>query len=146
MGLAVHSVGDEIGHEISRAATEQAHARRPLVFAGISAECRDGGYLRACSVCAGCSRRPALFSRLSARRISCRVIRGMARGGVVALLSLPLVWWAFMPPHFEFGPLTHADYEAMKVFILCSALLAMLSDLGQQMLAAEIDPTEGPDT
>tara|TARA_A200000159_G_scaffold78163_3_gene72422 strand:+ start:3722 stop:3877 length:156 start_codon:yes stop_codon:yes gene_type:complete len=51
-----------------------------------------------------------------------------------------------MPPHFEFGPLTHADYEAMKVFILCSALLAMLSDLGQQMLAAEIDPTEGPDT
>ncbi len=70
----------------------------------------------------------------------------MARGGVVALLSLPLVWWAFMPPHFEFGPLTHADYEAMKVFILCSALLAMLSDLGQQMLAAEIDPTEGPDT
>ena len=51
-----------------------------------------------------------------------------------------------MPPHFEFGPLTNADYEAMKVFILCSALLAMLSDLGQQMLAAEIYPTEGPDT
>lgn len=70
---------------------------------------------------------------------------GWPAAGVAALLTVPLVWWAFMPPHFEFGPLTHADYEAIKVFVLCSALLAMLSDLGQQMLAVEIDPTEDPD-
>jgi|SRR3954451_22163249 hypothetical protein len=55
-----------------------------------------------------------------------------------ALLAFPCAWWGFMPPLFELGPLTPHQYEATKVFGLCSALLVMLSDLGHELLASDV--------
>lgn len=74
------------------------------------------------------------------------LLAGWPAAAAAAMFTLPVVWWAFMPPFFEFGPLTRADCEAIKVFLFCSALLAMLSDLGQQMLASEVNSAQPPET
>ncbi len=60
---------------------------------------------------------------------------GGAPGGAFAvLLSVPIVWWAFMPPRFEFNPLTAADYDGIAVFLLCSAVAICFSHLCREAL------------
>jgi K+-sensing histidine kinase KdpD len=55
---------------------------------------------------------------------------GGAPAGIFAvLLAIPTVWWAFMPPHFEFNPLTSADYDSFATFLLISSLVICFSHL-----------------
>lgn len=70
-------------------------------------------------------------------------VAGWPAGAFAIAIAFPLVWWAFIPPSFEFSPLTPADYEATKIFLLVSGLLAFLSDLGQEMLASEMQSEDG---
>ncbi|MBR0827354.1 DUF4118 domain-containing protein [Bradyrhizobium manausense] len=51
------------------------------------------------------------------------------------LLSIVLVWWAFMPPFFEFSPLTIAYAHDINLFFLFSVLLIGLADLCRQTVA-----------
>ena len=51
------------------------------------------------------------------------LLGGTPAGIFAALLAIPVVWWAFMPPHFEFNPLTAADYDSFATFALISALV-----------------------
>ena len=37
------------------------------------------------------------------------ILAGAPAAAFAVLLTIPLVWWAFMPPFFEFSPLTTAD-------------------------------------
>ena len=37
------------------------------------------------------------------------LLGGVPAGTFAAVITVPIVWWAFMPPHFEFNPLTAAD-------------------------------------
>jgi hypothetical protein len=53
----------------------------------------------------------------------------------VALLAVPLVWWGFMPPLFEFNSLTLAHIDAIKLFSLLSVLLIFLADVCRQTVA-----------
>ena len=57
---------------------------------------------------------------------------GVAAGGkgaaIVLALAIPLVWWAFMPPTFEFNPLTPAEIDAMKIFLLFGLLLLFAAE------------------
>lgn len=53
----------------------------------------------------------------------------------VALFAVPLVWWAFMPPFFEFNPLTLAHIDAINLFFLLSMLLIFLADVCRQTVA-----------
>lgn len=46
-----------------------------------------------------------------------------------AVVTLPLVWWALIPPAFEFGQLTPAAYDEIKLFVLGSVLLVYFADL-----------------
>ena len=57
------------------------------------------------------------------------LVAGTPAGIVVALLTFPLVWWLFMPPSFEFNPLTAIDCDAIKMFFCLSGLLVYLSGL-----------------
>jgi K+-sensing histidine kinase KdpD len=57
------------------------------------------------------------------------LVGGAPAGAFAALLSVPVVWWAFMPPHFEFNPLTAADYDSFAMFLLVSALVICFSHL-----------------
>ena len=57
------------------------------------------------------------------------LVGGAPAGTFAALLSIPVVWWAFMPPHFEFNPLTADDYDSFATFVLVSSLVICFSHL-----------------
>jgi K+-sensing histidine kinase KdpD len=57
------------------------------------------------------------------------LLGGAPAGTFAALLTIPIVWWAFMPPHFEFSPLTPADYDRFAVFLLLSSLAICFAHL-----------------
>ena len=63
------------------------------------------------------------------------LLAGAPAGTFAALLTIPIVWWAFMPPHFEFNPLTAADYDRFAVFLLASSLMICFSHLYREALA-----------
>ena len=57
------------------------------------------------------------------------LVGGAPAGTIAALLTIPVVWWAFMPPHFEFNPLTADDYDSFATFVLVSSLMICFSHL-----------------
>jgi H+/Cl- antiporter ClcA len=63
------------------------------------------------------------------------LLGGAPAGIFAALLAIPIVWWAFMPPIFEFNPLTPEDYDSFAIFVLCSSLLICFSHLYREALA-----------
>jgi len=48
------------------------------------------------------------------------LVGGAPAGSFAARLSIPVVWWAFMPPHVEFNPLTAEDYDSFATVVLVS--------------------------
>ena len=61
---------------------------------------------------------------------------GGAPAGIFAtLLTIPIVWWAFIPPYFEFNTLTLADYDSIATFLLSSSLVVSFSQLCREALA-----------
>lgn len=64
------------------------------------------------------------------------IVAGAPAAAFAALLTIPLVWWAFMPPVFEFSPLTSAaDADSINLFILMAVLLIGLADLCRETIA-----------
>ena len=57
------------------------------------------------------------------------LVAGAPAAIFAALLTVPLVWWAFMPPVFEIAPLTPADADSINLFFLLAVLLIGLADL-----------------
>lgn len=57
------------------------------------------------------------------------LVGGTPAGIFAALLTVPVVWWAFMPPHFEFNPLSAADYDSFAMFALLASLVICFSHL-----------------
>ena len=57
------------------------------------------------------------------------LVAGAPAAIFAALLTVPLVWWAFMPPVFEISPLTPADADSINLFFLLAVLLIGLADL-----------------
>jgi Domain of unknown function (DUF4118) len=57
---------------------------------------------------------------------------GLPSGILAAVLSVPIVWWTFLPPPFVFGPLTPADYNQFAEFLLVSTLLIWFAHLCRQ--------------
>ena len=62
------------------------------------------------------------------------LLGGAPAGTFAALLTIPIVWWAFMPPHFEFNPLSAADYDRFAVFLLLSSLMICFAHLFREAL------------
>ncbi len=61
---------------------------------------------------------------------------GGAPAGIFAiLLTIPIAWWAFMPPYFEFNALRPTDYDALGMFLLASSLIVAFSRLCREALA-----------
>jgi K+-sensing histidine kinase KdpD len=56
------------------------------------------------------------------------VLAGRIGAAIVLGLAIPLVWWAFMPPSFEFNRLTPADVDAMTMFLLLGLLLLFAAE------------------
>ncbi len=56
------------------------------------------------------------------------VLAGRMGATTVLVLAIPLVWWAFMPPSFEFNSLTPADIDAITTFLLVGLLLLFAAE------------------
>ena len=63
------------------------------------------------------------------------LVAGAPAAVFAALLTIPLVWWAFMPPVFEISPLTAADADSINLFFLLAVLLIGLADLCRKAMA-----------
>ncbi|MGX1324854.1 K+-sensing histidine kinase KdpD [Bradyrhizobium sp. USDA 377] len=57
------------------------------------------------------------------------LVAGVPAAAFAALLTIPLVWWAFMPPFFAFNALTSANADSINLFCLLAVLLIGLADL-----------------
>lgn len=64
------------------------------------------------------------------------LLAGVPAGACAALLAIPIVWWAFMPPVFEFSSLTLSDYNSFTLFLLGSTLLIWFAQLCREALVA----------
>ena len=62
------------------------------------------------------------------------LLAGAPSGIFATLLAIPIVWWAFMPPYFEFQPLTSDDYHRFAMFALGSALVISFANLYREAL------------
>ena len=59
---------------------------------------------------------------------------GAPSGIFATLLTIPIVWWAFMPPYFEFSPLTTEEYDRIVMFLLGSSLVISFANLCREAL------------
>jgi K+-sensing histidine kinase KdpD len=62
------------------------------------------------------------------------LLAGAPAGTCTAALAIPIVWWEFLPPQFEFSPLTGADYHRFAIFLLFSALAISACNLYRDAL------------
>jgi K+-sensing histidine kinase KdpD len=60
---------------------------------------------------------------------------GAPAGWCAAALAIPIVWWEFLPPQFEFSPLTPADYHRFAIFLVFSGLAISACNLYREALA-----------
>jgi len=66
--------------------------------------------------------------------LAASLLAGRPAGIFAAALTIPIVWWGFMPPSFEFNPLTPADYNSFVLFLLSSSLMIWISHLYREAL------------
>lgn len=62
------------------------------------------------------------------------LLGGAPAGTFAALLTIPVVWWAFLPPFFEFSPLSATDYDRFAIFTLSSSLVICFCQLYREAL------------
>ena len=56
------------------------------------------------------------------------LVAGAPAAVFAALFTIPLVWWAFIPPFFEFNALNSANTDSINLFCLLAVLLIGLAD------------------
>jgi two-component sensor histidine kinase len=61
-------------------------------------------------------------------------VGGAAVGIFTALVSALIGWWAFIPPHFVFGPLTPSVATKLFVFVFASVLIVWGADRYRELL------------
>jgi K+-sensing histidine kinase KdpD len=57
------------------------------------------------------------------------LLAGVPAGAFTAVSAVIIVWWAFMPPAFEFSPLTRGELHTFTLFLLSTALLIWFGHL-----------------
>jgi K+-sensing histidine kinase KdpD len=63
------------------------------------------------------------------------LVAGVPAAAFAALLTVPLVWWAFMPPFFQFNSLSSANADSVNLFCLLAVLVIGLADLCRATMA-----------
>jgi hypothetical protein len=61
-------------------------------------------------------------------------VAGAPAAAFAALLTIPLVWWAFIPPYFQFTPLSSAGADSINLFCIIAVLLIGLADLCRETM------------
>jgi peptidoglycan/LPS O-acetylase OafA/YrhL len=63
------------------------------------------------------------------------ILAGRKGAATVLATGIPVVWWAFMPPSFEFNPLTPAEIDAMTMFLLLGLLLLFAAESCRELVS-----------
>jgi K+-sensing histidine kinase KdpD len=72
------------------------------------------------------------------------LLAGVPAATLVVVVTVPLVWWAFIPPYFEFQPLIADHVDAITMFLLLSLLMIFLADGCRAAIALLNAGTEVP--
>lgn len=72
---------------------------------------------------------PLYFGTFFPIILATSLIAGVPAGVFTALSAVVIVWWAFMPPVFEFGPLGHDDIDRFELFLLSVSVVIWFSHL-----------------
>lgn len=57
------------------------------------------------------------------------LLAGVPAGIFTAVSAAVIVWWALMPPAFEFGPMTLGEMHTFTLFLLSTGLLIWFGQL-----------------
>jgi Domain of unknown function (DUF4118) len=77
---------------------------------------------------------PLYFSTFFPVILLTSLIAGAPAGAFTALSAVGIVWWAFMPPVFEFSPLGHDDIDRFQLFLFAVSVLIWFSHLCRTIL------------
>jgi K+-sensing histidine kinase KdpD len=72
---------------------------------------------------------PLYFATFLPAILVTALLAGVPAAAFTSVSSAVIVWWAFIPPAFEFGELTRAELHAMTLFLLSTALLIWFGHL-----------------
>lgn len=72
---------------------------------------------------------PLYFSTFIPVIVAISLIAGAPAGIFTALAAVVIVWWAFLPPVFEFAPLDHDEIDRFQLFLLAVSVLIWFSHL-----------------
>ena len=72
---------------------------------------------------------PLYFSTFIPVIVAISLIAGAPAGVFTALATVAIVWWAFLPPVFEFSRLDHDDIDRFQLFLLAVSVLIWFSHL-----------------
>jgi hypothetical protein len=77
---------------------------------------------------------PLYFSTFIPVIVTISLIAGVPAGVFTAIATIVIVWWAFLPPVFEFSPLNHDDIDRFQLFLLAVSVLIWFSHLCRMIL------------
>jgi K+-sensing histidine kinase KdpD len=72
---------------------------------------------------------PLYFATFLPAILFTALLAGVPAGAFSTVSSVVIVWWAFIPPVFEFSALTRAELHAVTLFLLSTALLIWFGQL-----------------
>ena len=77
---------------------------------------------------------PLYFASFFPAVLLASFVAGAPAGIYAMVLTVPLVWWAFMPPYFQFAPLSPDEYDRIVMFVLGSSLVISFANLCREAL------------
>ena len=72
---------------------------------------------------------PLYFTTFLPAILATALLAGVPAAAFSAVSAVIIVWWAFIPPAFEFGPLTLGEMHAITLFLLSTAMLIWFGQL-----------------
>jgi K+-sensing histidine kinase KdpD len=72
---------------------------------------------------------PLYFTTFLPAILATSLLAGVPAGIFAAVSAVIIVWWAFIPPVFEFSPLTGGEIHSFTLFLLSTALLVWFGHL-----------------
>lgn len=66
------------------------------------------------------------------------VLAGIPAAVLSMVLTILVVWWAFMPPPFQFGPLRGNDYANIAAFWISAGLIVFLAHVYRKTLTSTL--------
>jgi hypothetical protein len=72
---------------------------------------------------------PLYFGTFFPIVLAISLIAGVPAGVFTALSAIVIVWWAFIPPVFEFSPLTPDVVDRFQIFLLGVSVVIWFSHL-----------------